>query len=212
MDASEITEVTDLAELRELMGEPVGWVATKESPVLLASHQAWLTASPFVLVATSDADGRCDVSPKGDPPGSFLVVDERTLVVPERPGNRRADGFRNVLANPHVGLLFVIPGRGDTLRVNGHARVVRDGPFFDDLVVSRKGRTHRPVVALVVDVEEAFFHCSKAFLRSRLWEPDSWTPDAVPSRARLAQVERPNENLEELETYYGPSYADRLYR
>lgn len=214
MDTSEITEVTDLAELRELLGgDPGPRAAAKDSPVLLPPHRAWLAASPFVLVATADAAGRCDVSPKGDPPGSFLVVDEGTLVVPERPGNRRADGFRNVLANPHVGLLFVIPGRGDTLRVNGRARVVRDGPFFDDLVVSRNGRTHRPVVALLVDVEQVFFHCSKAFLRSGLWEPDTWAPDALPSRARLVkQVERTDETLEELEAYYGPAYADGLYR
>jgi PPOX class probable FMN-dependent enzyme len=213
VDAPEIIEVTDLADLRALMGEPLPRAAAKDSAVLQPAHQAWVAASPFVLVATSDADGRCDVSPKGDPAGSFLVLDERTLVVGERPGNRRADGFVNVLVNPHVGLLFVIPGRGDTLRVNGRARVVRDGPFFDDLVVSRGGREHRPVVALLVDVEQAFFHCSKAFLRSRLWEPDTWTPDALPSRARLVkQVERTDETLEELETYYGPAYADRLYR
>ena len=213
MDHSDILEVTDPAELRALVGEPLSHVAAKDSALLLPAHQAWVAASPFVLVATAGADGRCDVSPKGDPAGSFLVLDERTLVVGERPGNRRADGFLNVLANPHVGLLFVIPGRGDALRVNGRARVVRSGPFFDDLVVRRDGRSHRPVVALLVEVEQVFFHCSKAFLRSRLWEPDTWTPDVMPSRARLSQqLERPGDTIEELEAYYGPSYADRLYR
>jgi uncharacterized protein len=123
-------------------------------------------------------------------------------------GNRRVDGYRNVLANPHVGLLFVIPGRSDTLRVNGSARVVRDAPWFDDLVV--KG--HRPILALEVLVEEVFFHCGKALLRSELWKPETWRPEAVPSRAYLAQqMERPEDSLEELERYYGDQYAAGLY-
>lgn len=213
MDATEISEVTAPDELRALLGEPLPRVAAKDSPVLKPAHRRWVAASPLVLVATADADGRCDVSPKGDPPGSVVVLDERTLVIGERPGNRRADGYLNVLTNPHVGLLFVIPGRTDTLRVNGSARIVRDGPFFDDLVVTCDGRSHRPTLALLVEVEQVFFHCGKAFLRSRLWEPETWDPAAVPSRARIAQqLERPTETLDELETYYGPAYADRLYR
>jgi PPOX class probable FMN-dependent enzyme len=170
--------------------------------------RAFLASSPFWLVATSSSAGRCDVSPKGDPPGSVLVLDERTLALADRPGNRRVDGFLDILDNPHVGLLFVVPGRGDTLRVNGTARLVRDAPFLDELVVHE----HRPRLALVVDVEEVFFHCAKAFLRSSLWDPSTWQPDAVPSRARIAQsVERPGESLEALADYYGPSYAARLY-
>jgi PPOX class probable FMN-dependent enzyme len=183
-------------------------VAEKVRPRLDPIHRDWIAAARFVALATSDASGRCDVSPKGDPAGFVHVLDDQTLVVPERPGNRRVDGYVNVLANPHVGLLFLIPGRTDTLRVNGAARVVSDAPWFDDLVV--KG--HRPVLALEVAVEEVFFHCSKAFMRSALWRPESWEPDAVPSRARMAQLlERPDESLEDLEAYYGPRYADGLY-
>ena len=202
-------EITSEAELRELLGTPAPAAVAKERRRLSDLDRQWLAASPLCLVATSAADGTCDVSPKGDPPGSTLVLDDATIALPERPGNRRADGFRNVLTNPHVGLVFLVPGRGDTLRVNGRARLVRDAPFFDAMEV--KG--HRPLLALVVEVEEVFHHCSKAFLRSRLWQPETWAPDALPSRARIAQrLERPETPLEELERYYGPSYADGLYR
>ncbi len=178
---------------------------------LLDVDRDWLAASPFCVLATADAEGRCDVSPKGDPAGSLVhVLDETTIAIAERPGNRRADGYRNVLANPHVGIEFVIPGRGDTLRVNGRARLVREAAFLDELVV----RGHRPLLALVVDVEEVFFHCSKAFLRSRLWEPESWDPEArVPRRAVVAaEVEPSGRSVAELDEYYGPGYAEGLYR
>ena len=202
------SEVTTPQQLRGIVGEPVRRVAEKVRDRLVDADRAFLAASPFWLLGTSGPDGRCDVSPKGDPAGTVHVLDERTLVLPDRPGNRRVDGFLDVLANPHVGVLFLVPGRGDTLRVNGRATLVRDAPFFDDLVV----RGHRPDLALVVDVEEVFFHCAKAFLRARLWEPDTWRPDAVPPRAAIARaVEQPDRTLAELETYYGPSYADRLY-
>ena len=160
-------------------------------------------------MATSAADGSCDVSPKGDPAGFVHVLDDQTLVIPERPGNKRADGWVNVLSNPHVGLIFVVPGRIDTLRVNGRARLVREAPFLDDLVVNG----HRPQLALVVEIEQVFHHCGKAFLRSRLWDPASWDADALPRRAVIARaLERPDADLAELDTYYGPAYADRLYR
>ena len=200
--------ITDESELRAVIGFPIQRVADKGKAVLAPLHRQWISASPFCLVATSHADGTIDASPKGDPAGLAHVLDEHTLVIPERPGNKRADGYLNILANPHVGLLFVIPGRPDTLRVNGTARLVRDAPWFDDFVV--KG--HRPVLALEVHVEEAFFHCGKAFLRSQLWQPETWTPEAVPSRASIAQqLERPSESIEELERYYGEAYSARIY-
>ena len=200
--------VQDEAELRELVGTPIPRVAEKVRSELSEMHLAVLAGSPFWLMATSGADGRCDVSPKGDPAGSVHVLDARTIALPERPGNRRADGFLNLLANPHVGLLFVVPGRGDTLRVNGRAQLVRDAPFFDDLVVAG----HRPALATVVTVEEVFFHCAKAFLRAQLWDPATWRPDAVPSRPQIAKaLERQDEPLEVLEEYYGAGYAKQLY-
>lgn len=200
--------VTDEAELRELVGNPVRTVADKVRPTLHELDRQWLAASPLCLVATAAADGTCDVSPRGDPAGFTCVLDERTLAIPDRPGNKRVDGFRNVLTNPHVGLLYLLPGRGDTLRINGTAQLVRDAPFFDRLVVAG----HRPRLALVVHVQEVFTHCPKAFLRSSLWEPDTWAPDAAPSRARVVQaLERPEDSLEDLVAYYGPAYAKKLY-
>ena len=204
-----MTRVASQAELTGLLGAPTPAAAGKERDRLDDLDRQWLAHSPLCLVATSAADGTCDVSPKGDPPGFAQVLDDVTLALPERPGNRRADSFRNVLVNPHVGLLFLVPGRGDTLRINGTATVVRDAPFFEAMTV----RGHRPVLALLVEVEQVFFHCAKAFLRSELWDPQSWAPQAVPSRARIArQLERPEAELADLERYYGPSYAEGLYR
>ncbi|GAA3527429.1 pyridoxamine 5'-phosphate oxidase family protein [Aeromicrobium panaciterrae] len=200
--------ITTQAELRELLGEPLQRVIDKDRHAFTDEHREWLAASPFCLVATSDASGRCDVSPKGDPAGFGLVVDDTTLAIPERPGNKRVDGFSNILENPHVGLIFFIPGRGDTLRINGRATLLADAPYADQMVV--KG--HKPVVILEVDVEQIFFHCSKAFLRSSLWKPETWHPDEVASRARIAKaLERPEDSIEVLETYYGTQYAQHLY-
>ena len=203
------TEVADLAALTALVGEPTPAARDKDRTTLREVDVQWLEASPFCVIATADAEGDCDASPKGDPAGRLVhVIDERTIAIAERPGNRRVDGYRNVLENPHVGLLFLIPGRGDTLRVNGRARLVSEAPFFDEMLV----RGHRPVLALVVDIEAVFHHCSKAFLRSKLWEPESWDPEAVPRRAVIAQqLERPEETLEELDAYYGPSYEQKIY-
>jgi len=204
------TEIATVDELVELVGEPNERARTKGRDRLLPVDRAWLAATPFCLLATSDSDGRCDASPKGDPAGRLVhVIDDWTIAIAERPGNKRVDGYRNVLANPHVGLNFLIPGRGDTLRVNGRARLVRDAPFFDDLALRGK----RPVLALVVDVEEVFFHCAKAFLRAGLWQPETWAPEAgVPRRAVIArEVERAPGTLEELDAYYGESYAKGLY-
>ncbi|MFI9200107.1 pyridoxamine 5'-phosphate oxidase family protein [Streptomyces sp. NPDC053048] len=206
--ATGIVEITSADELRELLGPPSQPAVDKVRTHLHENDKRWLEQSPFCLVATSAVDGSCDVSPKGDPAGFTLVLDDTTIAVPERPGNRRADGFHNILSNPHVGLLYLVPGRGDTLRINGRARLVRDAPFFDRMTV--KG--HRPQLALIVEIEEVFYHCSKAFLRSSLWKPESWNPEAVPSRARIAKsVERPEAKLEDLEHYYGPQYGTRLY-
>ncbi|MBN6057588.1 pyridoxamine 5'-phosphate oxidase family protein [Nonomuraea sp. RK-328] len=201
-------EIASESELRELLGDVMPRAVTKDRARLHERDRQWLAASPFCLIATSAADGSCDVSPKGDPAGFVHVIDDTTIAVPDRPGNRRADGFRNVLTNPHVGLIFLIPGRNETLRINGRARLVREAPFFDEMIV--KG--HRPHLALVVEIDQIFFHCAKAFLRSALWKPDSWEPDVLPSHARLVKdVQVVEESLEQLEQYYGESYTKRLY-
>ncbi|MCS5718304.1 pyridoxamine 5'-phosphate oxidase family protein [Herbiconiux sp. CPCC 205763] len=194
--------------LQNLLGQPLERVKNKARSRLDDVDRVWLAGSPLCFVATSDASGRCDVSPKGDPAGLVHVLDDTTIVLPERPGNRRGDSLHNVLDNPHAGLIFLIPGRGDTLRINGRARIAVDEPFFDDLVV--KG--HRPRLALVVDIEEVYYHCSKAFLRSAAWAPESWDASVAPSRAKIAKtLERPDDSLEVLEEYYGPRYADSIY-
>ncbi|GAA4682608.1 MSMEG_1061 family FMN-dependent PPOX-type flavoprotein [Nocardioides nanhaiensis] len=204
-------DVTTLEQLVALVGEPTQRAREKGRERLLDVDRDWLAASPFCVLATADAQGRCDASPKGDPAGWLThVVDDRTIAVAERPGNRRVDGYRNILENPHVGLLFLIPGRGDTLRVNGRARLVSEAPFLDEMVV----QGHRPVLAVVVDVDEVFFHCAKAFLRSGLWEPETWEPEArVPRRAVIAsEVEASDLPLDALEEYYRPeNYRRGLY-
>jgi len=207
--AGEWPTVDSVDELVDLLGEPSQRARDKGRDRLLDVDRAWLAASPYCVMATADEHGRCDASPKGDPAGQLVhVLDDVTIALAERPGNRRADGYRNILANPHVGLHFLIPGRGDTLRVNGRARLVRDAPFFDEMVV----RGGRPLVAVVVDVEEVFFHCSKAFLRSGLWDPATWDPTGrVPRRAVIASTVEGAGTVEELDRYYGPSYAEGLY-
>jgi PPOX class probable FMN-dependent enzyme len=201
-------EITSELELRELLGAPMPRAATKERLRLHDIDKQWLATSPFCMIATANADGTCDVSPKGDPPGFTLVLDDATIAIPERKGNRRADGFRNILTNPHVGLIYLVPGRNDTLRINGRARLVRNAPWFDQMIV----QAHRPMLALVVDIEQIFFHCAKAFLRSELWQPDTWHPAALPSHATIVKSVQPTpETLEELERYYGPDYLKLLY-
>ncbi|MEZ0578110.1 MSMEG_1061 family FMN-dependent PPOX-type flavoprotein [Nocardioides sp. MH1] len=205
------TEITDDAALTALLGEAGAAARDKERAELADVDRDWLAAAPFCMVATSDSAGNVDVSPKGDPPGSLVhVVDDRTIALAERPGNRRADGYRNILQNPHVGLNFLIPGRGDSLRINGRARLVGEAPFFDEMVV--KG--HRPVLAIVVDIDTVFFHCAKAFLRSQLWKPETWDPTGiVPRRAVVShRMEKRDQSIEELDAYYGPAYEEGLYK
>lgn len=201
-------EVGDLADLESVIGAPNRIVYEKSARTLGPMHLAWLELSPLCFLATSDAEGNCDVSPRGDPPGFALVLDSATIAVPDRPGNRRADGFRNILSNPHVGLSFLIPGRPDSLRINGRARLVRDAPFFERMRV----RGHAPPLAVVVQTEEIYFHCGKSLLRAHCWDPETWRPDDAPSRARIAQAtEWTDRSPAELEERYGPEYARRLY-
>jgi uncharacterized protein len=191
-------EVNTVDELRAIIGHPNHFVANKVRDRLSAVHRDWLAYSPLSFVATTDAQGRVDVSPKGDPPGFVHVIDDTTIAIPERPGNKRVDGYLNVLERPHVGTLFLIPGRGDTLRINGTARILADADYFDALSVNGK----RPILALEIDIEEVFFHCAKAFLRSDAWNPESWNPTAVPSTAQIAKaMSRSDMSEDELDKY-----------
>ena len=160
--------ITSEAELRDVIGSTTPVVQSKISDRLNDLTRQFIERSPFMLLATSSTDGTCDVSPRGDPAGFVHILDERTLLVPERPGNKLADSLRNVLDNPHVGLLFLIPGVGDTLRVNGRAALTTDATLLEPLAV--EGKT--PKLGLLVEVDEVFTHCSKAFIRSDLWNPE----------------------------------------
>ncbi|MEU8799437.1 pyridoxamine 5'-phosphate oxidase family protein [Spirillospora sp. NPDC048819] len=172
------------AELREIVKEPSQSLWDKDIGRIDEHARTLIAHSPFVLLATSNSEGTCDVSPKGDPAGSVLVLDDHRLVIADRPGNHRIDSFRNVLHNPHVGLLFLVPGMNETLRVNGRATLVSDAPFFDDLTVQGK----RPRLALLVDVQELYMHCAKAFLRSSLWDPGTWpNRKTLPTLGQIAK-------------------------
>jgi PPOX class probable FMN-dependent enzyme len=162
--------VSTEAAIEEVIGKPSPKVLAKVVNSLDDICRAFIAQSPFVVVASSDAMGRLDVSPKGDPRGFVHVLDDQTIAIPERPGNRRADTFRNVLQNPKVGLIFLVPNKGETLRISGTARIVRD-PWLRELMAVAD---RAPELALVVTVEEAFVHCTKCIIRSGMWKPETW--------------------------------------
>jgi PPOX class probable FMN-dependent enzyme len=164
--------ITSFDDIRSVMGEPPPSVLAKVIDRLDEVCQAFIAQSPFVVIASASATGQLDLSPKGDPAGFVHVLDDKHLVIPDRPGNRRADTFHNVLENPQIGLLFIIPGKSETLRVSGEARIVRDHSVRAALAV--QGRI--PEFAWVVYVERAFMHCPKCMVRSKLWQPEAW-PD-----------------------------------
>jgi uncharacterized protein len=168
-------------ELRAVMGAPVAPAVVDKTLSTLDRHcLTFIARSPFVLIATSDDMGRMDISPKGDAPGFVRVLDERTLVIPDRPGNQRFDTFRNLFQSPRIGLMFLIPGKRETLRVGGTAEVVRDAA----LLASLQAQGKVPALALAVRVEEAFFHCSKCMIRSHLWQHEQWAAlDGLPTLA-----------------------------
>jgi PPOX class probable FMN-dependent enzyme len=199
--------IASAEELRALLGQPGEGAIKKELPALDQHMRAFIERSPFLLLATSGEDGRCDVSPRGDGPGFAQVYDDQTLVIPERPGNRRADSLRNILANPHVGLLFIVPGWEETLRVNGRARLVRDADVLARFAVNGK----LPLLAIAVEVEECFLHCARSFKRARLWDAASWIPrDELPSLACmvLEQGKITSVSLEQAEAGLAQSYRE----
>jgi PPOX class probable FMN-dependent enzyme len=168
-------------QLRALLGDPVAPAVVDKTLSALDTHcLAFIARSPFVLVATSDGAGRMDVSPKGDAPGFVQVLDEKTLVIPDRPGNQRFDTFRNLFESPRVGLMFLIPGKRETLRIGGSAEVVKDAAVLESL----KAQGKVPALAIAVHVDEAFFHCSKCMIRSHLWQHQQWPGlDGLPTLA-----------------------------
>ena len=186
------------AELRELMGDPVAPPVVEKTMTSLDRHCfAFIGRAPFVFVASRDAEGRMDISPKGDAPGFVKVLDSKTLVIPDRPGNQRFDTFRNLFESPRIGLIFLVPGMRETLRISGKAEVVRDAELLETMVAN--GKT--PALAIAAHVEEAFFHCAKCIIRSHLWQPERWPSiEGLPTLAETmkdaASIPGPVEVLE----------------
>lgn len=177
LDAADAARITSVAQLEALFGQPKETSVAKESASMTELEQAFIRASPFHLLATSHTDGSCDVSPRGDPPGSVHVLCDRTLILPERAGNKRVDSLRNIVVNPHVGLLFIVPGLDETLRVNGTARVTTHEPLLRRYTIQGKV----PELAIIVHTEAVYMHCARAFRRSNLWDPATWhAPGTVP--------------------------------
>ena len=202
--------VTSEDELREVVPAPSeGAPALRKQIDHLDEHcRDFIARAPFFLLATSSAAGDCDASPRGGPPGFVRVLDERRLLVPEYPGNRRADSHRNLLENPRAAMLFTIPGLRETLRVAGRAYITRDEGLLAGLGVN--GRA--PKLGIGLEVEEAFIHCAKAFIRSGLWQPETW-PEELPSASAILRdhVDIPEVSTEDVAARLRESYENTLY-
>jgi uncharacterized protein len=174
--------ITTREGLRQHYRQPGDGAVRKELRLLDHHACSFIGRSPFVLIGSSDGAGNADVTPKGDMPGFVAVLDERTLAIPDRPGNNRLDTWENIVANPAIGLLFLIPGMNETLRVNGDARITADAALRDRLAVDGKP----PMTVLIVSVKACYMHCAKAFMRSELWRRESW-PDrnAMPTLGEI---------------------------
>jgi PPOX class probable FMN-dependent enzyme len=176
--------ITTIEQLRDVISPPGEPAVRKEISFIDEYCRELISRSPFLLLGTSNARGQQDVSPKGDVAGFVKVLDDHTLIIPDRPGNHRADSLQNILANPHVGLLFIIPGVEWTLRVNGGATIVRDAAVREMCSVNGKA----PELAIAVDVEEAYLHCPKCFIRSGVWDTEKWLPaDEHPNFAQISR-------------------------
>ena len=194
--------------LRELFPQPTHNSYRKQIDRLDGHCHELIAAAPIVFVATTGADGSCDVSPRGGPPGWVRALDEHRLLMPEGRGNNRLDSLANLLENPGIGLLFVIPGRNETLRVNGRATITTD----PELLASVPLRGRVPPAAIGVDADEVFTHCGKAFIRSELWDPATWPErDALPSPAEVLRAHTGAGTLEEAQARLDESYTQRLW-
>lgn len=197
-------------ELRSILGEPSKIAGNKVITKIDPHCETLIKHSPFLVLSTSSRDGKCDASPRGDAPGFVYIVDEKHVIIPERPGNKRVDSLQNIISNPHVGLLFFIPGMEETLRINGKAFITQDEDWLEKMAVNDK----EPLFGIVVEVEEIFMHCAKAFKRSNLWNTEYW-----PNRKNIptmSEILNDHLNLEDMtvETIHSAlkdSYANKLY-
>lgn len=201
-------QIATESDLRDIVGEPSKLIREKQTSHLTPLIEQFIAASPYFFVATADADGNCDVSPKGDPSGAIRVLDARTIAFPDRPGNRRIDGHLNVIENPHVGLIFIVPGVDETLRVNGRAFITDDPELLESMAIN--GRA--PVLATVVEIDEVFMHCARSILRAGLWKPEMWPdPDTVPTLAAIMAEQKDLPAPDESQGKRNEEYRSRLY-
>ncbi len=200
--------ITTAERLREVVGAEIPGLAEKNQNCLNEFAIDFLSRCPFLVLSTSDANGRADASPKGDAPGFVQVEDERTLIIPDRPGNKLAYGHLNIIENPHVGVLFMIPGTPETLRVNGRAELTSNPTLLEQLAARGKPA----VLAIRVHIDECFFHCAKAFIRSDLWKPDAWPDRQKISFGRMYAKQRGADEAtaQEIDAFVEADYRDNL--
>jgi PPOX class probable FMN-dependent enzyme len=201
--------ITTEDELREILGHPSQRAAEKVIDHIDEHCAALIAHSPFLVISSADSDGNLDMSPKGDPEGFVTVLDDKTLVIPDRLGNRRGDTFSNILQNPKVGLYFLAPGYRETLRVSGTAQIVRDSTLLESMSMQGKA----PTLALVISVEKAFFHCAKCVIRSGLWKPESWgSVDGIPELGQIL-IDHSNldDSVEEVQKSIDEAYEIKVY-
>jgi hypothetical protein len=196
-------------ELRAILGHPSQRAAEKVIDHIDEHCASLIAHSPFLVIASSDSDGNFDISPKGDPAGFVKVLDEKTLVIPDRLGNRRGDTFSNILVNPKIGLYFLAPGKRETLRVSGRAQIVQDSALLDSMAI--KGKS--PALAIVVTVDRAFFHCAKCVIRSGLWDHEVWGDiSSIPGMGTiLVDHSKLDETAEEIQKGVDERYVTDLY-
>lgn len=201
--------ITDPAQIREILGEEFNSQTRKIIDHIDDHCRLWIERSPFAVISSIDAAGNMDISPKGDPPGFIKVLDSKTLAIPDRIGNHRGDTLFNLLQNPAVAVVFIVPNRKEVVRVNGYAEIARDPDLLKTMTVNG----HQPDLAIVVRVKEAFFHCGKSMIRSHLWQPDKW-PDieGLPTYGRAIKDHADlSVTIEEIERIMGANETDRLY-
>lgn len=201
--------ITTAEELRAILGHPNPMIARKGQPRIDAFARQMIERSPFCVIASRNASGDMDISPKGDPAGFALVLDENTVAIPDRPGNRIADTLTNIIESPEVAVIFLVPGTGHTLRVNGWARIVRDLDIRERL--AHEGKV--PELAIAIAVETAFFHCAKCMIRSGLWNPERWPEvDDLPTLGTVLKTQLDwGIALKTLDRRIDQSYRDDLY-
>jgi uncharacterized protein len=200
--------IADLESLRAHFGSMTAIAAHKTMPRLDRHSRAFISLSPFLVLATADGDGGVDASPRGDAPGFVAMRDDTALIIPDRPGNRRVDSFSNVIRQPGVGLIFFVPGFNETLRVNGTGRVVTDSALLVPFEVQGKV----PAAGLLVSITEVFFHCGKALIRSKLWDPSRHIArDSFPSLGRIVADQTAVMTVESAEQFVETSYREKLY-